>query len=146
MKQFNIHAHSWVPMSAHKHSYVLRSTQKYGVMAQWELMSADECQWPHGAMLMAAFELSWVFFSPWPQDHKCSWTLMSTHWQSGTLMGALGCLLLPMISNRCSWVPMIANEKQLGESMNTLELGAMSWAWCHGVMGTHHYSWALIVP
>ena len=59
-------------------------------------MSVDERPWPHGAMLMTAFELTCVLIAPWPQAHECSWTLMSAHWQSGTLMVALGCLLVPM--------------------------------------------------
>ena len=157
MKQFSIHELSWVLMSSHKHSCALMSTHKYGAMAQWALMSADERPWLHGAMLMTAFELSWVLIAPWPQAHECSWTLMSAHWQSGTLMVAFGCLLVPMSVNGCSWGPVIAHEKQLGEAMNTRDLRAMeqwalmraqkqSWAWCHGVMDTHLYSWALIVP
>ena len=153
----NSHECPWALMCAPEHSCALKSTHNYDVMAQWVLMSADECPWPHGAMFIAAFELSLVFIAQWPQDHECSWTLMSTHWQSGTLMIALGCLLVPMSANGCSWVPMIAHEKQLGEAMNTHEPWDMeqwalmraqkqSWAWCHGAMGTHHYSWALIVP
>ena len=72
-----------------------------------------------------AFELSCVLIAPCPQAHECSWTLMSAQWQSGTLMIALGCLLVPMSAKGGSWVPMIAHEKQLGEAMNTHELGDM---------------------
>ena len=112
-------------------------------------MNNDECPWPHGTMLMTAFELSWVFIAPWPKAHECSWTLMSAHWQSGTLMAALGCLFVPMNANECSWVPMIAHEKRIGEAMNTHELGPWSneHSWelknshGHGTMGP----WALII-
>ena len=100
-------------------------------------------------MLMTAFELSCALIAPWPQDHECSWTLMRAHWQSGTLLVALGCLLVSMSANGCSWVPMIAHEKQLGEAMNTHELGPWSnehtWELKnsneHGAMGP----WALII-
>ena len=125
------------------------SIHKYGAMAKWALKSNDECPWPHGTMLMTAFELSWVVIAPWPQAHECSWTLMSAQWQSGTLMVALGCLLVPMSANGCSWVPMIAHEKQLGEAMNTHELGAMEqWA-LKGAKRSHEQGamepWVLII-
>ena len=148
--------HSWAPISAHVCLWAPSSTHEYGAMVPWALMSADERPWPHGAMLMTAFELSWVLIAPWPQDHECLWTLMSSHWQSGTLMVALDCLIVPMSANGYSWGPVITHEKQL-EAMNNHELGDMeqwalmraqkqSWAWYHGAMGTHHYSWALIMP
>ena len=50
---------------------------------------------------------------------------MNAHWQSGTLMVAFGCLLVPMSANGCSFGPVIGHEKQLGEAINTHELGAM---------------------
>ena len=71
MKQFSIHELSWVLMSSHKHSCALMSTHKYGAMAQWALISANERPWPHGAMLMTSFEISWVHIAPWPQAHVC---------------------------------------------------------------------------
>ena len=122
-------------MSSHEHSCVLMSTHKYSAMAKWVLMSADERLRPHAAMLLTAFELSWVLIAPWPQAHECSWTLMKAHWQSGTLMVALGCLLVPMSANGCSWVPTIAHEKPLGEAINTHGLGAIKqWALMRAVM------------
>ena len=98
-------------------------------------MSAHERLRHHAAMLLSAFELSWVLIA---QAHECSWALMRAHWQSGTLMVALGCLLVPMSANGCSWVPMIDHEKQLREAMNTQNLSE------GGVVEIWHmnYSWA----
>ena len=52
------HEHSGVFMSAHQRSLALLSIHEYGAMAQFVLMSANECLWPHGPMLMTALELS----------------------------------------------------------------------------------------
>ena len=52
------HEDSVVFMSPHKCSLALLSIQEYGAMAQFVLMSANECPWPHGPRLMTALELS----------------------------------------------------------------------------------------
>ena len=138
---------SWALISTHVHPWALMSTHKYGAIAQWALMSADERPWLHGAMLMTAFELSWVLIAPWPQAHECSWTLMSAHWQSGTLMVAFGCLLVPMSANGCSWGPVIAHEKQLGEAMAICDLRAMEqWTYYKMhfvVLGSEHFTFCV---
>ena len=126
---------SWALISTHLCSWALTSTQKYCAMAPWALISADEFQWPHGAILMTTLELSWVLrvlIAPLRQAKECSWLLKSALLYSGALMASLGCLWVLMSANGCSWALMIAHEHYWA-AINTPELGAMEqWAWDQG--------------
>ena len=57
------------------------SIHKYSAMSPIVPMSANECSWPHGTMLITAHELSWVLIVTWNQAHEHSSMLMSTHEQ-----------------------------------------------------------------
>ena len=144
------HERSWALISTHLCSWALTSTHKYCAMAPWALMSADEFQWPHGAILMTTLELSWVLIvliAPWHQAKECpcwSWVLIGIQEHSLFLLAAYECSWVLMGANGDSRVLMMAHEHSWA-AMNTPELGAMEqWAWDQGrssaliaLMSTH---------
>ena len=106
-------------------TWVLMST--HGLMASWAwLLNSHECLLLHCPKLMSVHGRLWELIGN--QEH--SWS-MSANW--------------------CSWVTMIAHEKQLWKAMNTHELGVMEqWALMRGkhshedgAMGP--WAWALII-
>ena len=63
------------PLCTYLRLWLLMSIHKYGAMSPIVLMSANECSWPHGTMLITAHELSWVLIVTWRQahnTHQCS--------------------------------------------------------------------------
>ena len=97
------HKHSWV--WCYEHSWVLMSAQSLMAPCSWLLLSF------HGCSL--------------PIAHKCLWLLLSALWQSRTLTASVGCLLVLISANGCSWVLKVAHEHHSWESL-THELGAKS--------------------
>ena len=113
--------HSWAPVSSLVCSWVPRSTREYGAMVQWALMSADECPWPHGAMLMTALELSWVLIAPGSQAYCFSWVLL-------------------MSNHEHSWAPNTTHE----HSKPAKSSHEQSWAWYHGAMSNNESTGAVM--
>ena len=94
-------------------------------MAPSVLMSANECPWLNGPMLMTALELSLVFNAPWCEDHECSWLLVSIHEQWWALMASLGFLWVCISGTECLCMLMITHEHSWA-AMKTRHHGSMS--------------------
>ena len=80
----------------------------------------------HGAKLMTALKLQWVFIAPWHQAHECSCTIMSTHEHQLTLKCTHKQLRATMNTHEQPWVLMRSHEQ--------------SWAWRHEARSTHKRS------
>ena len=117
MKQFSTNDLSWALLSSHKHSCVLRSTQKHSWVWCYGAMSAHECSLLHVTKLMSAHGCSWVFNGN--QEH--SWLLLAAHECSKVLMDA----------HECSWLLISSTHEK-------------PWAWCYGTMSTHESSRAVM--
>ena len=104
-------------MSSHKRSCVLTSTHEYGAMTPLAHLSANECPWPHGAMLRTAFVLSWWLLTSWRQNswlfmaaHECSWPIMSTYEYPLVLTSTHKQPRAAMSSHDYSW-PLMSNHE-----------------------------------
>ena len=129
--------HLWTLMSSHKHSCVLMSTHEYGAMTPLAHLSANECPWPHGAMLRTrtAFELSWWLLTSWTQKlmtvHGCSWVLMTNyeHLWAAKSSHEFSWLFMTNMSNHEYSLPWRNGEMSTHGSWRT---GMIMGSWGHG--------------
>ena len=110
-------------------------------MAPWH--HAHDCFWALMSVYCSMAPSSWVFMDA----HECSLAIRNTHGCSWLLICAHECQWVLMSAHDCSWKADRRSHEHSWtwamEQWALMRAQKQSWAWYHGAMGTHHYSWAL---
>ena len=95
----------------------------------------------HSAMLMNAYQYSWVMFVPFCHDHECSCLLISAYEWSRVAMGPHNCpwgLMVPWHNTyECFSAFMSTQEPGLMAPTALMNANEHSWAWHHDTHTMH---------